>query len=203
MPSKKLFLDITSPRRTSPQVILPEASFDIDQARVRKQIKYNLSSSLSLAMSFRCCSQQGNLVYLKIEASDTLFVCPHQVSLKVTENGSFNVYSTSQEYKFTPEGLVRKAGKDPLEDVQSSQLSYKVRNQPGVQQRKTSCNSQVYFKLQRRTTPWGSCCAVVVSSNHFTCVGQISERDVRIIRTLGRGASSVVRLCLPRLTSTA
>ncbi|KAK9902117.1 hypothetical protein WJX75_004920 [Coccomyxa subellipsoidea] len=100
MPSKKLFLDITSPRRTSPQVILPEPSFDIDQARV---------------------------------------------SLKVTENGSFNVYSTSQEYKFTPEGLVRKAGKDPLEDVQSSQLSYKI-----------------------------------------------SERDVRIIRTLGRGASSVV-----------
>ncbi len=52
---------------------------------------------------------------------------PMQGSLKVTENGSFNVYSTSQEYKFTPEGLVRKKGRATVEDVDSDQLSYKVR----------------------------------------------------------------------------
>lgn len=47
----------------------------------------------------------------------------------MTENGSFNVYSRSQEYKFTPEGLVRKAGKpNPLKasEPQSEALSYKV-----------------------------------------------------------------------------
>ncbi|BDA48249.1 Mitogen-activated protein kinase kinase 3 [Coccomyxa sp. Obi] len=100
MPSKKLFLDITSPRRTSPKVVVPESSVNVSHAGA---------------------------------------------SLKVTENGSFNVYSTSQEYKFTPEGLVRKKGRAAIEAVDSDQLSYKI-----------------------------------------------SEKDVRIIRTIGRGASSVV-----------
>lgn len=49
-----------------------------------------------------------------------------QVSLKITENGSFNVYSTSQEYKFTSDGLVRKAGKAASADAQTDPLSYKV-----------------------------------------------------------------------------
>jgi mannitol-1-phosphate/altronate dehydrogenase len=51
-----------------------------------------------------------------------------QVSLKVTENGSFNVYSRSQEYKFTPEGLVRRTGnaKVSRREAGSEPLSYQV-----------------------------------------------------------------------------
>ncbi len=48
-----------------------------------------------------------------------------QGSLRVTDNGSFNVYSKSQEYKFTPDGLVRKGGRRAVHPV-DSQLSYKV-----------------------------------------------------------------------------
>lgn len=48
-----------------------------------------------------------------------------QGSLRVTDNGSFNVYSKSQEYKFTPDGLVRKGGRRDAEPL-DSQLSYKV-----------------------------------------------------------------------------
>ena len=50
-----------------------------------------------------------------------------QASVKVTENGSFNVFNRSQEFRFTPEGFFRRRGKSkgPSRDDEE-QLSFKV-----------------------------------------------------------------------------
>ncbi len=51
-----------------------------------------------------------------------------QASVKVTENGSFNVFNRSQEFRFTPEGFFRRKGrsKGPSREDEE-QLSFKVR----------------------------------------------------------------------------
>ena len=51
-----------------------------------------------------------------------------QASVKVSENGSFNVFNRSQEFRFTPEGFFRRKGrsKGPSREDEE-QLSFKVR----------------------------------------------------------------------------
>ena len=114
---KKLFLDITSPRRTSPKVSVPEGTLNSNSEDVSKylchsaylQLNYRLSNSVPQALP--AILQDGQ--------------CCMQGSLRVTDNGSFNVYSKSQEYKFTPDGLTRKGGRKAAQPV-DNQLSYKV-----------------------------------------------------------------------------
>lgn len=51
-----------------------------------------------------------------------------QASVKVTENGSFNVFNRSQEFRFTPEGFFRRKGRSKGSSKQDEeQLSFKVR----------------------------------------------------------------------------
>ena len=50
-----------------------------------------------------------------------------QASVKVTENGSFNIFNKSQEFRFTPEGLFRRKGrKSGPSKEDEDQLSFKV-----------------------------------------------------------------------------
>lgn len=61
------------------------------------------------------------LLYSKME------VLLLQASVKVTENGSFNVFNRSQEFRFTPEGLFRRKGKSRGPSrVEEEELSFKV-----------------------------------------------------------------------------
>ena len=47
--------------------------------------------------------------------------------MKVTENGSFNIFNKSQEFRFTPEGLFRRKGrKTGPSKEDEDQLSFKV-----------------------------------------------------------------------------
>ena len=47
--------------------------------------------------------------------------------MKVTENGSFNIFNKSQEFRFTPEGLFRRKGRGRgASKGDEEQLSYKV-----------------------------------------------------------------------------
>ena len=102
-----------------------------------------------------------------------------QGSLRVTDNGSFNVYSKSQEYKFTPDGLTRKGGRKAAQPV-DTQLSYKV------------C---VLSCIGLSTSLREFCLIVhILQLLSMWWVMQISEKDVRIVKVLGRGASSVVRM---------
>ena len=51
-----------------------------------------------------------------------------QASVKVTENGSFNVFNRSQEFRFTPEGFFRRKGRSKgSSKPDEEQLSFKVR----------------------------------------------------------------------------
>ena len=109
---------------------------------------------------------------------------PWQGSLRVTDNGSFNVYSKSQEYRFTPDGLVRKQGRRAVHPV-DSQLSYKVRQSVDADPSPcTTCPVQIQLSASRA---WR--CKY---PQHAWWPMQISEKDVRIVKVLGRGASSVV-----------
>ena len=111
MPGKKLLLQITSPRRASPTVTVPDA---------------NNSTGSNEDVSCITCrvavSDKRNTEAMTI-LQDVMPLS--QGSLRVTDNGSFNVYSKSQEYKFTPHGLVRKGGRRAVHPI-DSQLSYKV-----------------------------------------------------------------------------
>ena len=112
-----------------------------------------------------------------------------QGSLRVTDNGSFNVYSKSQEYKFTPDGLTRKGGRKATQPV-DNQLSYKVL--PCL----AMADMQWPPSLDR---VFGS--STILGNDVGKHDAQISEKDVRIVKVLGRGASSVVRM-LPESCST-
>lgn len=118
MPPKKLFLDISSPRRTSPVVHVPHESIQQDSHNVRDQ---------QLMSGPRCIFAlpgEGLTCTVDILQDGGAQL---QASVKVTENGSFNVFNRSQEFKFTPEGLFRRKGrnKGPSKE-EKEQLSYKV-----------------------------------------------------------------------------
>ena len=50
--------------------------------------------------------------------------------MKVSENGSFNVFNRSQEFRFTPEGFFRRKGRSKGQNREDEeQLSFKVRPQ--------------------------------------------------------------------------
>ena len=112
--------------------------------------------------------------------------CGAQASISVTDNGSLKLVSRSQLYRFTPEGLEcnpSTSGRLPAQE----QHSYKARR-PSL------------GGLAQATLPAaeGPLSAGVTSAPLKLVNGQqISERDVRILRVLGRGASSVVRPVCP------
>ena len=107
--------------------------------------------------------------------------------MKVTENGSFNIFNKSQEFRFTPEGLFRRKGrKSGPSKEDEDQLSFKVWH-------RAACAFKNHADLSLSLLFVVSCMSGKMLSRDSRLLGmQISDKDVQIIKQVGRGASSVV-----------
>ena len=107
--------------------------------------------------------------------------------MKVTENGSFNIFNKSQEFRFTPEGLFRRKGrKSGPSKEDEDQLSFKVWH-------RAACAFQIYANLSLSFLFVVLCMSSKMLTRDSRLLGmQISDKDVQIIKQVGRGASSVV-----------
>ena len=109
-----------------------------------------------------------------------------QASVKVTENGSFNIFNKSQEFRFTPEGLFRQRGRRAAQARRTrNRLPFKVWH-------RAACAFQIYANLSLSFLFVVLCMSSKMLTRDSRLLGmQISDKDVQIIKQVGRGASQV------------
>lgn len=122
-----------------------------------------------------------------------------QASISVTDNGSLKLFSRSQLYRFTPEGLECNPSTSGRSHA-PEQHSYKVPHRSSPARRAAARPAQRtvlrirLFRVRQAAQPHRASWQATRAGDGCRRA-QIAERDVRILRVLGRGASSVVRPC--------
>lgn len=116
-------------------------------------------------------------------------------SIEIGPSGTLKLFKSFQAYEFNPLGMTRNMTSPLAAGAAAMHQSYKVRGG----QRLRGPEAATAASHMQRCTAEASAVHVKNCNSNCSSLVQISEGDVRILRTLGQGASGLVQKAfLPR-----